>query len=190
MNAPSPTLSLKARALRHLARREHTRVELERKLTAHLSAARRAGERGREAAPGGSGGSGGPGPRAADVDIDVEAAEQVRRTLDELAAHGLLSDERAAESMLASQGSRFGSRRLKQTLLAKGLAPDLVRSTVQQSRATEYERAQDLWRRRFGQTPSDPRERARQIRFLAGRGFDADVIRRIVGNTSPPDAEG
>lgn len=152
--------SLKARALRHLARREHTRAELERKLAVHL-----------------------PKHGANDEGDESEPAQDraaLARALDELAASGLLSDERAAESLLASQSRRFGTRRLKHTLLAKGLAPDLVANTLQRSRATEHERALDIWRRRFGGIPANATERARQMRFLAGRGFDAEVIRRVV----------
>lgn len=179
MSASPPGLSLKARALRHLARREHSRIELERKLLSRWRADQRAGRSNEPQA-------------AADApprDDEVGFTEQLRKTLDELSARGLLSDARAAESLLLSHGRRFGSRRLKQTLQAKGLDPELVRSTVQQSRATEYERAQDLWRRRFGQPPADAKEQARQMRFLAGRGFDGDIIRRIVKSELPSDQD-
>jgi regulatory protein len=37
-----------------------------------------------------------------------------------------------------------------------------------------------VWERRFGTPPASPQERAKQMRFLAGRGFDGDVIRRVV----------
>jgi regulatory protein len=193
VQAPRPTLSLKARALRHLARREHSRAELERRLTAQLSADRRAAERARRlGSP--TLGSSTPDATAEEHPLprsdEAEAAEQIRRTLDDLVARGLLSDVRTAESLLAAQGRRFGSRRLKQALQAKGLAPELVRSTVQQSLGTEYERALDLWRRRFGQPPADAKEQARQMRFLAGRGFDGDIIRRIVKNAPQADTEG
>ena len=147
-------LSIKARALRHLARREHSRAELERKLALHVQ--EREGE---DAA---------------------SAAEQIRAALDELAASGLLSDARAAEAVLVSQGRRFGSRRLKHSLLAKGLEPELITRTLEQARESELDRAREVWRRRFGQAPSHPAERARQMRFMAGRGFDGDVIRRVV----------
>ncbi len=180
MKAPTPKPSIKARALRHLARREHSRAELERKLTAQLRADERAKQRGASQSP----------DHSSAGAHEAETAEQVRLALDELAARGLLSDARAAESLLASQGRRFGSRRLKQTLQAKGLDPELVRHTVQQSRATEYERAQALWRRRFGQPPADAKEQARQMRFLAGRGFDGDVIRRIISSGRSGDTEG
>lgn len=143
--------SVKGRALRYLAQREHSRAELERKLTRAVQ----------------------------DLPEDTAQA-QISAALDELAAKGLLSEERTAQSVLLSQGRRFGTRRLRQTLQAKGLAPDLVADTLQQARSTELERAREVWQRRFGQPPADAAERARQMRFMAGRGFEADIIRRVV----------
>ncbi|MDP1648752.1 MAG: recombination regulator RecX [Rubrivivax sp.] len=143
--------SVKGRALRYLAQREHSRVELERKLARHV-----------EDTP------------------DATAAAQIAAALDELGAHGLLDEARVAASVLNSQAPRYGARRLKQTLQAKGLAPALVAATLQQARGSELERARDIWRRRFGAAPADAAERARQMSFLAGRGFEGDVIRRVV----------
>ena len=144
--------SVKGRALRYLAQREHSRTELERKLA-----------------------------RTVEDTPEASAPQQIAAALDELAAKGLLSDQRTADSVLRSQGARFGSRRLKQTMQAKGLAPALVASTLQQARATELERARDVWQRKFGAPAPDAAGRAKQMRFLAGRGFDGEVIRRVVG---------
>ena len=47
-------------------------------------------------------------------------------------------------------------------------------------RATEVERARDIWRKKFGAAPESPAERARQMRFLASRGFGGDTIRKVV----------
>ena len=110
----------------------------------------------------------------------ASAQAQIALALDQLAAAGLLSDARAASSVLGSQGRKFGVRRLKLVLQSKGLDAELVRATLQQARGTEFERALEVWRRRFGVPPADAAERARQMRFLAGRGFDGDVIRRVV----------
>ncbi len=145
------TLSVKGRALRCLAQREHSRAELERKLARHVQDTPEAG-----------------------------AAQQIAAALDDLTAHGLISEARVAESVLASRAPRFGVHRLKQTLQAKGLAPALVAATLAQARGTELERAREIWRRRFGTPPADAAERARQMRFLAGRGFAGDVIRRVL----------
>ena len=151
--------SVKGRALRYLAQREHSRAELERKLARHVE-------------------DGAAGP----------AVEQIARALDELAAHGLLSEQRTADSVLRSQGARFGVRRLKQSLQAKGLDAELVASTLQQARGTELERARQVWQRKYGQPPQDPTERARQMRFLAARGFEGEVIRRVVQDTDDEPA--
>lgn len=152
-------LSLKGRALRHLARREHSRVELERKLAGF-----------------------------AEDTPEASAAEQVRAALDELTARGLLCDDRVAETVLAGRGQRLGARRLAQTLRDKGLAPELIDATLAQARGSELARARAIWQRRFGRLPVDAAERGRQMRFLAGRGFEADVIRRVLQGASS-DAE-
>ena len=145
------SLSVKGRALRYLAQREHSRQELERKLA-----------------------------RRVDDTEQASAQQQIARALDELTAAGLLSESRAAASVLRSQGQRYGVRRLKQTLQSKGLDAELISTTLQQARSTELERAREVWRRRFGTPPASAAERARQMRFMAGRGFEGDVIRRVV----------
>ena len=145
------SLSVKGRALRYLSQREHSRLELERKLARHVTATQ-----------------------------TDSAQAQIARALDELATAGLLSEARAAASVLASQGQRYGVRRLKQTLQFKGLDPELVSATLTAARGTEVERAREVWRRRFGVPPADAAERARQMRFMAGRGFEGEVIRRVV----------
>jgi regulatory protein len=168
--ALSLKLSIKGRALRYLAQREHSRVELERKL------ARFAAEDG-------------PTDAAEDGNA-VSATERVSLALDDLAAKGLISEARVAESVLASQGRRFGTRRLKQTLQAKGLDAELVSTTLQEARATELGRAHEVWQRKFGSPATDAAGRAKQVRFLVARGFDGDVIRRVVaGGVDEADAD-
>lgn len=164
--APS-SISLKGRALRWLAQREHSRAELARKLARYAAQGIEKGA--------GAGADGNPGTGA-----DGAAADRIAALLDELAALGLLSDERAAASVLAAQAPRGGERRLKQALQQRGLGADLVERTLAQARPGEFERARALWQRRFGAPPADAAERARQMRFLAGRGFAGDIIRRVV----------
>jgi regulatory protein len=48
------------------------------------------------------------------------------------------------------------------------------------ARATELARAREAWSKRFGALPATAAERAKQTRFLQGRGFSFDVIRRVV----------
>jgi regulatory protein len=88
-----------------------------------------------------------------------------------------------------TKAARFGSRRLKQMLQARSLDPDLVTDALQQARSTEFDRALDIWRRRFGTAASDLAERARQQRFLLGRGFDAAIVSRVLKGTSLAHAD-
>ena len=143
---PRREKSLLARALGYLARREHSRAELQRKLAPH-----------------------------------AESADQLARLLDELEAKKLLSDRRFTEVMTRSRGERFGAARVKQELRARGISDPLVREAVDGLARTELQRAREVWRRKFGSPAADAAERARQMRFLAQRGFSAEVIRRVVG---------
>ena len=139
------TLSLKGRALRLLAGREHSRAELERKLAEH------------ETEPG-----------------------ELARVLDELQAKGFISEQRVVESLVHRRAARLGTGRLKQELQAKGVSPQAVAEAVDVLRRTEVERAREVWRRKFGEPAVDAAGRARQMRFLASRGFAAEAIRRVV----------
>jgi len=37
-----------------------------------------------------------------------------------------------------------------------------------------------VWLKKFGQPAQDPRERAKQARFLLTRGFSADVVSQVL----------
>ncbi|ABM35176.1 recombination regulator RecX [Paracidovorax citrulli] len=145
MGLSSP-LSLKGRALRLLAQREHSRSELEAKLARH-----------------------------------VQEGDDLHAVLDELQAKDFINAGRVAESVVHRRAARLGTQRVVQELRAKGLDDALVRETAERLRGSEAARALAVWRQRFGTPPETPRERARQMRFLAARGFPGDVVRRVVG---------
>jgi regulatory protein len=109
-----------------------------------------------------------------------EEPGELARALDELAARGFIDDGRAADSIVHRRGARLGAARVKQELVAKGIAPDKVAEVVTALRATELDRAREVWRRRFGEPPVDAAQRAKQARFLAARGFAGDVISRVL----------
>jgi regulatory protein len=146
-----PRLSLKGRGLQILAQREHSRSELRRKLMVHAQ---------KDEAEAGA------------------ATEQVEVVLDWLQANRYLCEERFMESRVHARASRFGNLRIRQELAQHGVA--LSADAAQQLKESERERAREVWSRKFGQLPLDAAERARQMRFLAGRGFSSEVIRWAV----------
>lgn len=103
------------------------------------------------------------------------------RALDELQAKGFINEQRVLESVIYRRASKLGSTRIKQELQSKGLDPAAVSQAVAGLQASERERAQAVWQKKFGAPPQDAKELARQLRFLASRGFGAEVIRRVVG---------
>ena len=111
----------------------------------------------------------------------VQEGDDLEAVLDDLEANDFINAERVAESVVHRRAGRLGTQRLVQELRSKGLSDGLVRNTADRLRATELERAQAVWQQRFGGAPAtDPKERARQMRFLAARGFAGDVVRRVL----------
>lgn len=107
--------------------------------------------------------------------------QELSRVLDELQAKGYISQERLLESVLHSRAARLGSARIERELMQRGLDRQAIDQALGTLEGTELQRAQALWARKFKQPASDPRDRARQIRFLIGRGFSAEVARKVTG---------
>lgn len=138
-------MSLRERALALLARREHSRAELARKLAPH------------------------------DEFAEAEAL------LDDLQREGLLSDNRYAEVLAHTRAGRHGSLRLKADLRGKGVGEADAAEALAQARANDLATACAVWAKKFDGPPGNAGERAKQMRFLAGRGFPLDIIRRVIG---------
>ena len=106
---------------------------------------------------------------------------ELQGLLADLESRGLLSDARFAETLARSRAGRFGVARVQRELKAHRLDDALVREAVADLKTSELTRARALWQRRFGNRAADRAERLRQMRFLAGRGFAPEVIRKVVG---------
>jgi len=137
--------TLRERALRLLARREHSLAELAGKLRGYAS------------------------------------PEELEALLEDLSRRRLLSDERYAESRAHALSRKYGAARIVHELRAKGLDKGLAEQTAKAARATEVERAREVWLRKFRVAPKTREERAKQMRFLQSRGFSFDAIRAAVG---------
>jgi regulatory protein len=146
-------------AVAQLARREHSRAELRNKLRRQLK----------------------------DQTDAAEAAARIEKILDELQAKGLLSDARFAAVLTRTRAERFGAARIRYEMREHDLPDAVVRPAMEQLKATEEARARDLWKRRFGRPPADAAERARQMRFLAQRGFSTAVVLRVVRSAVADD---
>lgn len=150
--ASRPKLSLKGRALKLLAQREHSRVELRRKLQA-----------------------------------GCEDAAELDGLLDTLQRDGLLSDVRFAQSLARRRSPKYGARALAYELGEHRLAPSLQAEVLADAKAQEPNTLRTLWERRFGRAPATPEEHARQARYFLTRGFDAELVHRMLRQVSRPE---
>jgi regulatory protein len=105
---------------------------------------------------------------------------ELAKALDELQARDFINDDRAMESVVHRRSGKLGAARVKQELVAKGLSGEAVAQAMDALKETELPRAQEVWRKKFGQAPSNEAERAKQVRFLITRGFAAEVVRKVV----------
>jgi regulatory protein len=152
-------IKLRARALRLLALREHSRTELR----AKLARAPRGGE--------------------------APSAELIDALLDALQAQGLLDEARFAAALVRRRQARFGAERIVRELRSHGLEEDLVEAALRDARQqgpSELEQALRALRKRHPLPAGDARERARQQRFLLARGFSHASVREALQQHSGP----
>jgi regulatory protein len=153
--------SLKARALRLLSRREYSRKELAHKL---LQLIRHDAE-----------------------ESSINLEKQIEEVLTDFEARGWLSDERFAQALVRRRSERYGARRVADELQRAGVETDLITQLTSELKASEFERAKALWARKFGQIPTEQKERARQYRFLISKGFSPALVAKVVaGRESSP----
>lgn len=146
--------SLKGRALRLLGAREHSRLELERKLAPF-----------------------------------EEEAGALAGALDELQAKGFINERRVMESVVYRRSAKLGMARIRQELQDKGLDSQLVEEAVAVLKGSEYQRAYEVWRKKFAAAAGSPADHAKQTRFLLSRGFAAEVVRRVLAAGTQEEPE-
>jgi len=150
------TLSLRARALRFLAIREHSRLELSRKLSRYLGEA-----------------------EATDaLEVLLDELERDGGLSDQrFAEHWVASrSNRFGDARIRQELRARG-------IDADKASSPLKANALENS---EHARAFELWQRRYGgEAAVDLNERARQTRFLMQRGFSGEVVSRIVRGQAP-----
>ncbi len=134
-------------ALRLLTRREHSRVELQRKLS-----------------------------------VKGFESSEIFVLLDQLEDEDLLSDARFTEVYIRTRRQRgFGPLRIANELAQRGIAQEMIDDYLHAQPDDWFELASSELVKRFGRERARSyKERARQARFLQGRGFSNEVIFRAL----------
>ena len=115
------------------------------------------------------------------VDIDPEAIDdKIKVILDDFKARGWLSDVRFAEQVSHARQRKFGSQRIAHELRQKGVADEVVANAIESAQRNDLDNARVIWQKKYGLAPKDKKEWAKQVRFLQGRGFGFDIIKRVI----------
>lgn len=109
----------------------------------------------------------------------TESPTETEALLDDFVERGWLCDARFTEQWVRYRSERYGPQRLKAELRQKGVAEELISSALSEAADDEEAQARALWQKKFGHPASDAKEKARQLRFLAARGFSLSVIYRV-----------
>jgi regulatory protein len=164
---PKQSPSLKARALRLLSLREYSRKGLAAKLAeSEIRWAKK--------------------QESENVDESPQSmALNIEAVLDDFEARGWLSNERFAEALVRRKSERYGVRKIADELERAGIDPKQKAQLLGTLKESEFQRAHELWAKKFGEIARDQKERAKQYRFLVSKGFGLDVVAKVIAGQSP-----
>jgi regulatory protein len=114
----------------------------------------------------------------------AEDPEELNALLDELEKRDWLSEARFVEQLTTTRRRKFGATRIIHELREKGVSDEAVAAAKAQLKAGEVDAARAVWKKKFGKLPRSLQERGKQARFLAGRGFSAEVVHQVLKGSS------
>ncbi|MCH9643385.1 MAG: recombination regulator RecX [Gammaproteobacteria bacterium] len=112
-------------------------------------------------------------------------ADDIAPLIETLQQENLLNDQRFAESYVHYRSqSGYGPVRIRAELRQRGVADELIDDSLYNSELDWPEILQNVWQKKYGSIdqPLDARERAKRMRFLYQRGFDAELMTRVMAD--------
>ncbi len=125
------------------------------------------------------------------------SASEISQVIRECTRHGFLNDELYAENLAAAVYARGGGRRKAiQKLRTKGIDSEIIKETLAEKEdgkiMSELEAATGALARKasaLAREPDPRKRREKALRFLAGRGFSAQVAYEALRTAGQPDTE-
>jgi regulatory protein len=75
---------------------------------------------------------------------------------------------------------KYGAGRILHELREKGVSAATLGGARERLRKDELAAARAVWQKKFGVVPKTLAEKAKQARFLAGRGFSAEAVHAVL----------
>lgn len=113
---------------------------------------------------------------------DEDAAAAVEHAV----AENWQSDARYAEMLVRTRvAGGYGPVRIEAELEVAGVPSDRIRAALGEAAVDWHELAVAVHAKKFGRAPKSSAERAKQYRYLQGRGFDASQISAALKGEAP-----
>ena len=110
--------------------------------------------------------------------------DEIVRELDFLIAHDLQSDERFAHAYVRSrQKAGFGPLRIEIELRQKGISEALIADALNVRSPDWQAQLMVVWQQKYRYLEKNAKnqaEKARQFRFLLQRGYNAEIINKLL----------
>ena len=107
--------------------------------------------------------------------------------LDRLEKESWLSNERYAETLVRRKSERYGSLRIIEKLKQQAIPVETIEHLKEVLKVSEGDRAWALWSRKYNDVlVTDPKERAKQVRYLVSKGFSLDLVIKITSGRYRP----
>ncbi|WP_231969300.1 RecX family transcriptional regulator [Polynucleobacter necessarius] len=97
----------------------------------------------------------------------------------------VISDERFAEALVRRRSERYGLRKISDELERAGVDSRESAALLGALKEAEFQRAFDLWSRKYDAIAKVQKERAKQYRFLAAKGFGSEIVAKVIGGQRP-----
>lgn len=109
------------------------------------------------------------------------ALPNVLLVLDELVKKDLQSDERFAEAYTRARRLKgYGPERIQMELQQRGVADELIETTVESSDEIWHEAALRVYQKKFGKdVPKTFQEKVKRQQFMRYRGFNENLLNLV-----------
>lgn len=114
---------------------------------------------------------------AKDLEIDNQ---NINIVLDHLESDDWLSDQRFTEQFIFSKKNKYGVEKIRYELKNRGVDEMIISKELIKIKSESDLLAKKIWSKKFSEAPKSPEEKAKQIRFLKGRGVGTELIHKIM----------
>ena len=112
----------------------------------------------------------------------VDSSDKLLKEIDKLSDQNLQSDERFSESYIRSRyNSGFGPSRIKYDLSKRRVAESIINDAFREIDLNWLEKLKKENIKKYGnENPKNMQELSKRTKFFVQRGFDQEMIRKII----------